>query len=226
MNRAGFRLAPAYLAAAIVLGGPLCPVRADSTEQRDYEIRVDGKPAGTSRLTMIEKGDTTHVEARAKVEVKLFGFSAYSYTVASHETWKDARLVEMKCSAVEDGKKTEVEVSPAGQELRVRVNGKNASAMRPDVWTSSYWKLADKKFHNNQVPILDADSGTVNNGQLQYVGTETLKVGGKAEECFRFRVTGIPVPIDLWFDRFHRLVRQEFTESGHKTIVQLLPAQR
>jgi hypothetical protein len=117
-------------------------------------------------------------------------------------------------------------VSPAGQELRVRVNGKNASAMRPDVWTSSYWKLADKKFHNNQVPILDADSGTVNNGQLQYVGTETLKVGAKAEECFRFRVTGIPVPIDLWFDRFHRLVRQEFTESGHKTIVQLLPIQR
>ena len=28
-------------------------------------------------------------------------------------------------------------------------------------------------------------------------------------------------PVDLWYDKYHRLVRQEFTDSGHKTIVQL-----
>ena len=28
-------------------------------------------------------------------------------------------------------------------------------------------------------------------------------------------------PIELWFDKYHRLVRQEFTESGHRTIVKL-----
>ena len=41
-----------------------------------------------------------------------------------------------------------------------------------------------------------------------------------------FRVTGGPTPIDLWFDRYYRLVRQEFTEAGHKMIVQLVNVRR
>jgi hypothetical protein len=228
MNRARRRLIPAFLTAVVLLAGPLCPVRADSTEQRDYEIRVDDRPAGKSRLTIMEKDGATVVTARAKVQVKLFGaFVAYSYEVTASETWSKAGLlVDMKCSATEDGKKTDVDVTPAGTQLAVRVNGKNIGSIRPDVWASSYWKLADKRYHNKTVPILDADTGKVNDGQLQYVGTETLKVGARAEECYRFSITGIPVPIEVWVDRDHRLVRQEFTESGHKTIIQLLPGAR
>jgi hypothetical protein len=224
MNRARCSVAAIFLAAGVFVTWGVWPVWADNTEQRDFEIRVDGKPAGKSRLTIVDKDDgTTRVDASAKVEVKVLGFSAYSYNVTSSETWKAGQVVEMKCSAVEDGKKTDVDAWQAGQELRVRVNGKSSNSMRADVWTSSYWKLADKKYHNNPIAILDADSGTVNNGQLQYIGTEAIKVGARAVDCYHFSVTGIPVPIELWFDKHHRLVRQEFTESGHKTLVQLLP---
>jgi hypothetical protein len=172
----------------------------------------------------VDKDDgTTRVDASGKVEVKVLGLTVYSYIVASSETWKAGQIVAMKCSAVEDGKKTDVELWQAGQELRVRVNGKNSYMVRSDLWTSSYWKLADKKYHNNPIAILDADTGREQDGQLQYIGTEAIKVGANAVDCYHFNVTGIPVPIDLWFDKHHRLVRQEFTESGHKTLVQLLP---
>ena len=53
-----------------------------------------------------------------------------------------------------------------------------------------------------------------------------IKVGSELQDCYHFRVSSAPGPIDLWFDRFHRLVRQEFTESGHKTIVQLIQVRR
>jgi hypothetical protein len=74
--------------------------------------------------------------------------------------------------------------------------------------------------------VLDADTGREFMAQLDYVATETLKFGGKAEDCYRFRVTGIPVPIELWFDKHHRLVRQEFTEQGHRTVMQVIAVRR
>src|SRR5581483_10819714 len=94
--------------------------------------------------------------------------------------------------------------------------------IRPDVWTTSYWKLADARFHNKTVPILDADSGKESTAQLQYVGTEQINIGSQPENCYHFRVVGSGNPIDLWYDRYHRLVRQDFVEQGHRTIIQLV----
>jgi hypothetical protein len=217
---------PAFLVA--VLAAPCGAARADDLEQRDYVIRVDGKQAGRSSLTIVQKDDgTTHVEGAADVKVTWLGFNAFSYSVRSKESWgKNGQLVSLRSSATEDGKQTEVEVSSSAGQLALRVNGKAGTAPRPDVWTSSYWKLADAKFHNKGVPILDADTGKLLTGQLDFVGMEKIKVGAQLEDCFRFKVTGIPVPINLWFDPHHRLVRQEFTESGYRTIVELLAVRR
>ena len=105
--------------------------------------------------------------------------------------------------------------------MLVSVNGQ-ARAVSWEVWTSSFWKLADRRFHNKEVPVLEPDTGKDMVAKLDYVGVEKQKVGAQVEDCYRFRVTGIPSPTDLWFDRHHRLVRQVFTESNQKTIVQLM----
>jgi hypothetical protein len=227
MNRAGCRLVAPLFAAAL-LAASARVVRADDIEHRDYVIFVDGKEAGQSRLTMIQKADgSTEVTGVAKVRVTLIGiFNAFSYDVESHETWKNNRLVELKSVAVEDGKRTEVDVTANGEQVHVRVNGKNAGLLRRDVWTSSYWKLAEPKYHGKTVPILDSDTGKEYDGELKYIGLDPLKIGSKAQDCYHFRVTGIPVPIDLWFDAHHRMVRQEFTESGHRTLVQIIAVRR
>jgi hypothetical protein len=228
MTRAGRRLGPVVLAAVAALAWQACPAWADDTEHRDYVIYVDGKQAGQSRITMVEKTDgTTHVTAEANVVVKLIGIvTAFSYEVKSHEKWKASQLVELSSVAKEDGKTTRVEVTRAGEQLQARINGAAAVNRHGDCWTSSYWKLADAKYHNKDVPVLDSDTGKEFNAHLEYVGTEVIKIEGKAEDCYRFRVTGVPVPIELWFDRYHRLVRQDFTESGHRTLVQLIAVRR
>jgi len=222
------RRALACLAVIACALGQACPLWADDTEYRDYVIFVDGKEAGQSRISMVEKTyGTTDVVATAKVRVKLVGlFTAFSYEVESRESWKAGKLVSLKSVATEDGKTTRVEVSRSGEQLRVQINGTGGNNLRSDIWPSSYWKLADKQFHNKQVPILDSDTGNELIGQLEYVSLEKLKVGTRHDDCYHFRVTGIPVPIDLWFDQYHRLVRQEFTESGHRTIVQLIVIRR
>jgi Family of unknown function (DUF6134) len=212
------------VAGVIVYAGP---ARADDTEHRDYRILVDGKEAGQSRITMVEKTDgTTYVTASGQVNVRFFGFTAFSYKVQSQETWKGGQLVELRSDATENGTRTRVEVNRSGEQLHVTVNGSGKAMLNPEVWTSSYWKLADRKFHNNQVPVLDADTGNELLGKLEHLGNPKIPVAGQLEDCYHFRVSGIPVPIELWFDKHYRLVRQEFTESGHRTIVQLIAVRR
>jgi hypothetical protein len=193
---------------------------AAHTEQRYYSILVDGKEAGQARLTITEQEDGVCYVA-ANASVKLGGLFSYNFQIDAQEWWKSGKLVGMKSFCNDNGRKCDLLASRDGAALRVRVNGTDR-AVSHEPWTTSYWKLPDAKYHNRQVPLLAADTGEDRVAQLQYVGSERLTVANVPTTCYRFRVTQAGNPVDLWFDQHHRLVRQEFTESGHKTIIQLL----
>jgi hypothetical protein len=226
MTRAGCRSVFYYLAILVSLVFPCRSVCADDTEQREFSIFVDGKQAGSSRMTLVQKDDgATYMSATLDVKFRHLLILEYVLKIETQETWKDGRLIGMKTNSTENGKKNEVTIGGDDKQLRMRVNGKE-STLKSEVWTTSFWKLADARFHNKQIPIVEADTGKEFNSELKYVGTEKIKVGTQLQVCYRFLVTAAPGPIDLWFDRYHRLVRQEFTESGHKTIVQLVNVRR
>lgn len=221
MNHARYWLGLGCLA-AICLTAVAAQGRADHIEKREYTIFINKKDAGRSWLRIVTKENgTEEMTGGADATVKVGPFTGYSYKAETAETWKDGRLIKLHTVATEDGKTTAVAATADGKQLHLQINGKAAGTVSPEVWVSSYWKLADKKFHNNTVSILDSDSGKEMTGRLEYKGTEPLKVGGKVEDCYFFKVTGIPIEIKLWFDRHHRLVRQEFREKGCDTIIQL-----
>lgn len=220
------RSAPCKLVLSLILAW-VCTARASAadTEHRDFSILVDGKEAGLSRLVITVQDDgATVVSATAQIRFTKLLFN-YTLTIESMEWWKEGKLVGLKSTATENSKKTEVVAALKAEQLHLKVNGKEG-AVKPDVWTSSFWKLADARYHNKPVPVLETDSGKEYAGQLQYVGAEQLTVMNQLQNCFHFRVTGGPSPVDVWFDRYHRLVRQEFVDSGHKTIVQLISVRR
>jgi hypothetical protein len=202
-----------------------CVACADDTETREFSVFVDGKEAGMSRMTILQKDDGS-AYLSANVDVK-FRHLILDYTLKleTQEWWKNGRLVGMKTTGNDNGKKVDVSLVADNNAIRMRVNGKDLQ-IRPDVWTTTYWKLADARFHNKQVPILEADTGKEYNCELKFVGNEKLKVGPQLQDCYHFLVAAAPGPVDLWYDRYHRLVRVEFTESGHKTIVQLVNVKR
>jgi hypothetical protein len=222
MTRAGF----AYLAVAVALFANPC--RADDTEQREFSIFVDGKPAGSSRMTIVQKDDgTTYMTGAVDVKFKHLVVVDYVVKVETQEWWKNGQLVGLKTTGTDNGKKIDVTIATGNPNLRVRVNGKE-TAVKPEVWTNSFWKLADARYHNKQVPIVESDTGKEFVSDLKYIGTEKIPVGNQPQDCYRFVVTTTPSSgaVELWFDKYHRLVRQEFTESGHKTIVQLNQVRR
>ncbi len=201
------------------------PAFATDTEYRDFSIFVDGKEAGSSRMTLVAQDDGS-VYMTASVDVKFRQLLIeYTLKIETKEWWKGSKLIGMETKASENGKKTEVVLASDNNQLRIRVNGQER-VVSPEVWSNSYWKLADAKFHNKKVPILESDNGKEFVCDLKYIDMQQLKVGTQLQECYHFRVTGGSAPIDLWYDRYHRLVRQEFTEAGHKTIVQLSNVRR
>lgn len=212
------RLAPIAIVALAFLT-IACPVRADDTEQRDFSVFVDGKESGTSRMTIVQKDDgTTYMSATLDVKFRQL-IAEFTFKLETQEWWKNGRLIGMKSLNNENGKKTEITVAIDNNQLRMRINGRD-SFINPETWTTSFWKLADARFHNKQVPIIEVDTGKEYTSELKFIGAEKLKVG-ELQDCYHFRVMANPAPVDLWYDRFHRVVRIEFTESGHKTIMQL-----
>jgi hypothetical protein len=218
-------VAPFLLAAGLCWAGDGA-ARADSQEHRDYTIAVDGKEAGRSQLIITTKDDGTQImSGKAGVRVTKAVFT-YTYEIQATEWWKGDRLVGLKVNANDNGKRSEITGTTEGNNLRLRVNS-NERTTRPEVWVNSFWKLADGRFINNKVPILEGDSGKEYTAQLQFVGVEQTQVGNQPIKCNHYRITGGPTsPIDLWFDEGQRLVRQEFTEQGHKTVIHLSGVRR
>lgn len=211
----------------VALAGLVLPmvVRAADREQREFVIYVDGKEAGHSVVVINDQDDgVTYVTASVSVKFQQLVLN-YNLSAELAEWWREGRLVGLKSSASENGKKVEVVISQNGNQLRARVNGLDRN-VRGETWTSSFWKLPDAKFHNKAVPIFEPDTAKEYDAQLQYVATEQLTYLNRPQSCYHFRVSGPGSPVDLWFDQHHRLVRQEFVELGHKTIVQLANVRR
>jgi hypothetical protein len=187
---------------------------------------VDGKHGGEYHMTITRQDDgTTVLTAHANVRLSYVGgLYKYTYSFRGNEVWKDGRLVRMDSASNDDGKQFSVNAVADGNALRVRVNGQE-HASRPDVWTTTYWRLPDAQYRNRGVPLLDADTGRDINGALQYVGTSQLTVAGQVKTCTRYRVTG-GVQVELWYDDQERMVRQESVEDGHRMLLELTGVRR
>jgi hypothetical protein len=170
------------LGVLVLTGGWQAAVAAEA-ETRTFQIRIDGKPAGEYRMAIREEGGTTTVTGEADVRVRYLIYT-YTYSYRGTETWKDGRLQRLDSRANDDGKPFQVSAAVEGDRLRVNANGFERR-VRPDVWTTTYWRLAAAKFRNQAVTLLDADTGREINAVLQYVGDQALPPPGRCR----------PVPI-------------------------------
>ncbi|NBO93186.1 MAG: hypothetical protein EBV06_12885 [Planctomycetia bacterium] len=204
-----------------VLGGTAW---ANDIETRDFAVLVGGKAAGEVHMT-IQQQDASTVSLRCDTEIKVsLGPLSYRYSFRGVEVWKDRRLTRLESSTDDNTKRFTVSANPVADGLNVKVNGAERK-VKPDAWTSSYWTLPDPKLRSGSLLILDADNGTDLEGKLAYVATEKHRIAGQEVSLNHYRLTG-KTTIDLWYDGTERLVRQEWMEQGHKTIMVLVRVRR
>jgi hypothetical protein len=226
MPRADRRMQLVHVLMLVALLAPVAVARADDEETREFQVIVDGKDAGLSRMKLVQTDDgTTYMTGSVDVKFRHLLVVDYVLKIETQEWWKNGKLIGVKSVATENGKRTDLTVASENNQLRMRVNGQERT-LKTDIWTTSFFKLADAKFHNKQVGVLEVDTGKEYDCELKFLGNKKLKVGSDFVDCYHFRVSAAPGPVELWYDKYHRLVRQEFTDSGHKTIVQLVKISR
>ncbi|HEV3262944.1 MAG TPA: DUF6134 family protein [Gemmataceae bacterium] len=197
---------------------------AAEVEHRDYQISVDGKPAGQYHMTIAHQDDgLVVVRGQARVDVRVL-LIRYRYTYRGTEVWQDGRLIHLDSTCNDDGKNFTVKAHADADRLRVTSNGEER-AVRPDVWTTSCWRLPAAQYRDRALVLLDVDTGREIAGHLQYVGKSKLDVAGQEQECVHYRVTG-GKRLELWFDSHEQLVRQESQESGQPYVLQITSVRR
>jgi hypothetical protein len=198
--------------------------RAADVEIRTFSIQIDGKKSGDYQMTINHQDDgAVSLSTQSDVRVTLLAIPVYTYNYRAVEIWKNGRLQHFESNGKEKGKEFSVRADAAGANLHVVANGQEHSAPA-DVWTTSCWCLPAPGFRNNNVTLLGCDNGNVKVSQLQYIGTDQVKVAGQMQGCAHYRVTK-DAPHDLWYDAQERLVRDEWLSDGHRTVLELTGVQ-
>jgi hypothetical protein len=225
MDQARFSTARrAALVLVLAAGGALAlgqgVARAGDIETRLFTITVDGKKSGDYKMVIQRHGDgTVTLDAQSDVRVTILAIPVYTFSYRGAEVWKAGRLQRFESSGKEKGKEFSVRASLDGADLRVVANGEE-HRVRADAWLTSCWQLPEARYRNGEVVLLGCDNGSDHTSRLDYVGTEQVKVAGQLQACTHYRVTK-DAPHDLWYDSQDRLVRDEWTSSGHKTVLEL-----
>jgi hypothetical protein len=210
------------MVAALLVGVGLAQslARADETEVRRFSVSIDGKPSGQYTMTLI-KGDDGKltIACDAHVKVKVAFVTAYHYDYTGTEVWKDGRLVSLKSSCDDDGKKFTVNATANDKGLSVKVNN-NERQVRGDVYLTTACCLPDAKRRDGDLPLMEADNAEEIAGKIQEVSKDTMTVAGQEQNVTRYRLKSL-AEHDVWYDSSERMVRQEWTEDGHKTVLEL-----
>ncbi len=206
-------------AAVLCLGSAVRAAGADA-ETRDFTLTVDGAKSGSVHMT-ISRQDDGAIAFSCDTDIRVGGVIAfYKYSYRGKELWKDGRLQRFESKCNDNGKLWAVSATAGADGLRVRVNTEERTAPA-DAWLTSYWAMPDAKLDGKTVPIIDADCGRDLSAKVQFVGAEKANVAGQEQTVQHVRLSGKGVGIDLWYDEAQRLVRQEWVEDGHPTVVEL-----
>jgi Family of unknown function (DUF6134) len=218
----GWQFVVASAALSLVMGRYAA---AAEVETRDFTVYVDAKKAGDMHMTINRQDDgATSVSCDTDVSIGAI-ITLYKYSYRGRELWKDGRLQRFESKCNDNGKEFVVSAMAADDGLHVKVNNVE-HITSADAMLTSYWTQPDATLKDQTVPLLDADCGRDLEGKVQSVGPEKYVVQGKGQTVQHVRLTGKNVEIDLWYDDARRLVREEWVEDGHRTVVSLIGVRR
>jgi hypothetical protein len=216
------------IAPALLIGLTLAltaRARAAEKEVRTFAVTVDGKPSGHYVMTIEKRDDgSVGISCDAHVKVKVAFVTAYHYDFAAAEVWKDGRVVSLQSTCDDDGKKYEVSATAGDKGLSVTVNGRE-KAVRGDAYLTTACVLVDARRREGALPLLEADNGQEIDGKIHLIGNGPITVAGQSVNTAHYRLNSL-VAHEIWYDAGDRMVRQEWTEDGHKTVLELTHLKR
>lgn len=175
-----------WLSAVTVLACLLLGNAATAAMQEqswNFRVHLDGKPIGFHRFDLRTQDQTRTLVSDAEFAVRVLGITVYRYRHQATEHWQGECLQALR-SRTNDG----------GSQLEVSLQ----SAELPGcVMSYAYWNPRLLQ----QTRLINAQTGRVDDVQITPLNDAEIIVRGKKQPAVRWRITGLPHPIELWYAR-------------------------
>lgn len=194
--------------AALGLASPW-PLRAAETAERRFRVYRDGSDIGGQTTRVSGSGDRAEVEVEVDLAVKIFGITAYRYTLRSRETWENGLLMSLDGETDDDGEVTVAKVRRTSDGLIAEGTWKGE--IPSNAATTTYWTQA---FLDRAVWI-STQTGAPLEVSVSRDGEEIIPGFSGDILCQRWQVTG-DLPLTLYYDDRGEWMGNAFEAGGEQ----------
>jgi hypothetical protein len=182
----------AFSLASAVAGAGAEPVPAvPAVREWRFQASLDGRPIGRHTFRVTDRGDVVEVDSRASFDVRLFGFSVYTYEHRASERWKDGCLVALDSRTDDNGEVEVVKGSLAGEGFSL-TRRNSTTLLPPCTMTFAYWNPAIR----TESRLLNPQNGDYVDVLVEDKGTAKLGTS----DASRFTIRGKDLEIELWYE--------------------------
>ena len=198
----------AGLVAGVVVGiglatGADAPRASSIVGEWNFTALLDGAAIGSHRfvLSRDSAGDASAraVSSDARFDVKVLGLTIYRYRHRASEQWQGDCLTALVAETDDDGTRTRVLGSVAGNLFAIDAGPPSGTLRRTDApactMSFAYWNPA----LTARRQLLDPGTGRLETVAFMALPAATIDVKGVPTPARGFRIAGLTQPIDVWY---------------------------
>jgi hypothetical protein len=167
-----------------------------SSREWRFNVTLDGRPIGTHRFLLHERGERRELTSEARFNVKILFFDAYRYEHSARELWRGECLERIDARTEDNGEVSTILGARSDGCFRV-MSDESVEDIGSCVQTFAYWNPR----------ILEADR-LLNPQTGEYIPVRVMPIGQESiaghEHADRYRLvgndaSGTALQIDLWY---------------------------
>lgn len=182
-----------FAALAVVMAAP-AQAQLPGSGNSAYVVKRDGEPIGTLNITFERDGERLVATSDYSIKVKLLAIVLYRYDKHMVETYENGRLVAYLTDIDDNGKKSQVRVTRAGDELTI-VHPAGSLTAPAGLFPSTYWPSQTPRLTR----MIDSSDGILLNVKTSATGAEDLVIDGRTVKTKRYEMSG-DLTRTLWYD--------------------------
>lgn len=183
---------------ALLLAGAGAAFAQGPTGTWEFAARLDDRTIGTHRFTLRSDPDgVARLESEAAFDVTLLGIPVYRYRHRASERWQGDCLEAIDATTDDNGRATEVRGRRRAPGMfEIEGGGPPQTANLSCLMSFAYWQPALA----SQRVLLDPGTGRLESVVIEPLPPATLEVQGTPRSVRGLRISGLPRPIDVWYE--------------------------
>jgi hypothetical protein len=183
-------LGPMAFALALAAG----PAEASEEQLWRFKVYLNDSEIGYHDFRLRPEADRLVLDSKARFNVKVLFFNAYTYAHDSREIWEGGCLTSLKARTDDNGQKSEVQGALDGDRFRVQTAEQQATLPRCTM-SFAYWNPAML----GEARLLNAQTGRYLPVSAEELARESLLAAGRRVEARRYALETPDGRIDLWY---------------------------